>query len=655
VLDNSRIIENIYHSGLSIDALDSGLNGIYKEGYPFVSIQQFLDDDYYFGKIAKDLYPENRPDLEDIFDPEKSYIEIILGGAIGYGKTFVTTIGLCYMIGQLSVYIDPHRWLGASPTSPLVFINMSVSGKKAKEVIFTRVKTMLDSSPYFQEKFCRNKRLIDTMEWNVDPNDKVKRSGQQIIFKPGTGESLSALGDDIYGGACDELNFFRIVEKSKRAFGDRFDPAQKLYDTISRRMKSRFLSGGIQLGKLFLVSSAQVPEDFIERRILEAEKDGSLGNTVKYIKKSQWEGKRGVTVAGRPVFSEQTFRVEVGDANRKSRLLDRVDLKTKEVISVIDSEARINGKVIEPPIDFWDDFYRDLDGSIRDFGGEVTRAINPFFTDIEVIYTAAESGTDQGLIHPWAAEETTLEDGMRLLINKVFKYNEKKKRWKPIRHPNKARYWHIDISLSGDALGLSIVHTCGWRQVCPQPGVYEDRPIIETDLMLRVVPPYGGEIKLGNVRSILYQLQNHGMYLAVGSLDLKMMSSDFMQIVRTKGLTCGHLSVDTDFTPYRVLKDVFYDGRMVMYSYEPVITELVRLEKRLEKVDHPADGSKDVSDSLAGAVYNLFTNELRVSPRELDARLPLNSTVKEKDTLDRRMKDEAEKFRTLVRAGKVIK
>jgi len=652
-MDLVNTLETISSNELDLSNFDADLYDIYRDGKPFVPIEQFLEDDYYFGKIAKDLYPENKNDLVDIFDPRNTYLEIILAGAIGWGKTFLACIGLSYMIGQLSAYNNPHKWLGASPTSPLVFINMSINAKKAKEVIFTRVKSMIDVSPYFKEKFPRNRRLIDSCEWNVNTELTGTRSGQQIHFKSGTGESLSALGDDIYGGACDELNFFRIIEKSKRAFGDTFDPAQKLYDTVTRRMKSRFMAGGLPLGKLFLISSAQIPEDFIERRIDESKEDGSFGNTVKVIKKSQWEGKKGVFVGGNPVYGDRTFRVEVGSSRRSSRILDQYNVKIGEV--AVQDIQDIEGKVLDVPIELYQDFYRDVEGSVRDFGGYVTRAIYPFFPDAEIIYSAV----DEGYKHPWSSIQTTLQDGSYIvkdsMLEEEIKVGKPTGKLVPIFHPKKPRYWHGDIALSGDAFGLSIVHVAGWKQVRTGPNTIEDKPVIMVDLMLRIVAPRGGEINFGNVRSILYQMQQLGFYLRSGSLDLKLMSADFIQIVKTRGLDCAHLSVDRDLEPYQVLKDTFYDGRMIMYDYEPVLIELSRLEKTQDKIDHPFDGSKDISDSLAGATYQAFKHELGASQEMLRARLPVTNKPEHKPTLKKVMRDEAEQMRQDWGGGKFIK
>ena len=117
-MDVFDTLKSVSNNELSLDNFDSDMYDIYRDGKPFVSIEQFLEDDYYFGKIGKDLYPENKEDLIDIFDPRNTYLEIILAGAIGWGKTFLACIGLSYIIGQLSAYNNPHKWLGASPTSP---------------------------------------------------------------------------------------------------------------------------------------------------------------------------------------------------------------------------------------------------------------------------------------------------------------------------------------------------------------------------------------------------------------------------------------------------------------------------------------------------------------------------------------------------------
>jgi hypothetical protein len=667
--DFTKTLETVKNSELALKNFDIDLHEVYRDGRPPVSIQQFLDDDYYLGKAGKDIYPDNRPDIEDIFDPEKNYAEVILAGSIGWGKTYLVCLGLCYMVYQLSCYVNPHKWLGSAPTSPIVFINMSVTQVKARTVIFQRLKNLVDQSPYFKEKFIRNMRLKDTLEWSIEQQELGSRSGRQIIHKPGTGEGLSALGDDIFGGVIDEANFFKVVEKSKKAVdGGVFDPAQSVYNTVSRRMISRFMGGGKMLGKLFLISSATIPDDFIERRISEAEEANQLGTSVKVIRKNWWTGKRDLDKIGKPkAYGDKRFRVEVGTAQKNSRILDSYDQKTGDIKEVVPDDE-CTGKIIKPPIELWYEFYRDVDGGVREFGGEVTRAVSPYIRDVELIYDSATRGREKGLEHPWSAEETTLADGSHLMIEHMFEKvdvindntGEVRKKWQLKRHPKRPRYFHVDIALSGDALGLAVVHQVGWKRVFRGFGIEEELPVFEVDLMLRVKAPAGGEINLGNVRAVLFDLKQHGVHLRLGTFDHRAMGADSLQILQSRGFEVDYLSVDRkredkNDDPYEVLKDTIYDARLDMYYYTPAIDELTRLEKTPDKVDHPARGSKDVADALAGAVFNAFMDTLHSSPSRLDGALPSVIGEEEKDTLARRRAKEEADFVAILRAGRLKK
>ena len=638
--DVEGLFERLDHSAFTIDALDGDMSSVYRFGAPPVSIAEFIADDYFMGKVARDLYADNIPDLLDIFHPSNNYIEIVLTGATSIGKTFLTAIAMTYVIYTILSYNDPHRILGGSSASPIVIINMSVNAQKAREVIFTRIKTMVDMSPFFREKLPRDMRLVDSLVWrtSTDADDIKKRTGSQILYKPGTADSLSALGDDIYAGIGDELNFFRVIEKSKRSYGETYDPAQKLYDTISRRMKGRFSAGGLPLGKFFLLSSAQYPDDFIERRIAEAEADGSLGETVKVIRKSLWEAKRGVFIAGRPVFGEKTFRVEVGSSRRGSRLLDTFDRQTSSV--TFRSFSDIEGKVLEVPVELYDDFFRDVEGAVRDFGGEVTRAILPFFPDTGPIFDAV---SDE-IAHPWSSLTTTLVDGSELLVDVLFARDEKTGRTTTRRAPGRLRYAHVDLAETQDSAALSVVHVGGWRRV-RRVGQEYDEPVFETDLMLRIVPPRGGEIQFSRIRDVLYQLRGLGMSFGAVTYD-SFQSTDSIQQLSSRGYRAETLSVDREVAPYEYLKEAFFDGRMVVYEYEPLTTELARLERRERKIDHPVGGSKDVADTLAAAVWRAHVDAARLGDADVAARLPQTSSSRAATMLESR----AERMRRLRRS-----
>ena len=84
-------------------------------------------------------------------------------------------------------------------------------------------------------------------------------------------------------------------------------------------------------------------------------------------------------------------------------------------------------------------------------------------------------------------------------------------------------------------------------------------------------------------------------------------SADSIQTLRTKGFTTGIRSVDRTPAPYDITKTALYDGRVEIPEHPKLLKELTSLEvdSQTGKVDHPVNGSKDVSDGLAGVVYGL--------------------------------------------------
>ncbi|MGA7623195.1 MAG: hypothetical protein WB630_13950 [Candidatus Acidiferrales bacterium] len=104
-----------------------------------------------------------------------------------------------------------------------------------------------------------------------------------------------------------------------------------------------------------MISSARYPNNFTERKAMEALADKSI-----FVRQySAWETKP------KNQFMTETFRVEVGDVTRRSRVLD-------------DSEDGINPeRVIEVPLDFKEQFDKDPDAAVRDFAGIPVLSIRP--------------------------------------------------------------------------------------------------------------------------------------------------------------------------------------------------------------------------------------------------------------------------------------
>ena len=155
-------------------------------------------------------------------------------------------------------------------------------------------------------------------------------------------------------------------------------------------------------------------------------------------------------------------------------------------------------------------------------------------------------------------------------------------------------------------------HIAGWTQVYRRGQDHklylEQAPVYVMDLTLQIVPPVGGEIVLGELRHLIYDLSANGYTIACVSMD-SWQSADAIQQLQQRGYNAMVISVDVTTVPYETLKTAIYETRFFTYPYPQLDKELRQLEddKRgtHRKIDHPLRGSKDVSDSVAGVVYTL--------------------------------------------------
>jgi len=566
--------------------------GLEYDEYP-VDMHTFLTDRYYMGYHGADLYPKLCDDLVELF-AGNIYDTVILTGAIGWGKDFFTSFAIARMIYEVSCFRNPQGAYKLARDSFVVFKNFSINATKARKVLFAEIAVKLRRSPYFQEKFAHEPGVLSEL-----------RFPKHVRAEPGNSLETSAIGENIFGAAIDEANFMAVIEDSKQVgVGGTYDQADRLFKAVRRRMKSRFKEVGLRPGMLIALSSKQYPDDFTERKVADLKDDPKT-----FIRDyAEWETKP------KSLYCGEMFKVEVNDEHGMSRILEGNE-----------DPDTITGEVVEVPMEWKSDFDLDMEGAIRDIAGRSTLAISPFIMNRGKIYDAVV----EDWAHPFSAEETTLQDGARLLTE-LLCVKDKEGNWKPRRNPQATRAIHLDPGVSGDAFGFGMGHIERYEmrqrttQVedvdedgkrYPKIRVHSERlPLINVDLMLRIVPPKGGEIQFNDVRSLIYELTRLGFLIGVVSID-SFQSKDTMQVLEKRGYHVAYVSVDADIEPYKRAKTALYDDRVNMYWYDRLIEELKRLEKRVkggkEYVDHPPNFSKDVADAFAGMIYDLETMEIQ--------------------------------------------
>lgn len=510
-------------------------------------------------------------------------------GAIGWGKTFGVSIGVCYLIYLLSCMRDPHASFGIAPNSNITIACLSVNEQLATKVAYENIATKIEASPYFQENF---------------PFEKTKkelRFPKKIWVAARATTDSSVLGLNVIGGFLDEANFMHQRGNKNDPRFDLVGQAENLYNAMQRRMKSRFERKGKLPGILFVVSSKQTANDFTAKRIRESKDDPTI-----FVRDySLWDVKPDI------YYSGDWFHVVVGNEQSPSRVL-----KEDEDPDLVATTINEGCVMVAVPSDYRHDFEKDLEGSIRDLAGVATVSVSPYIQRRDKI----EAAIDHDREHPFTVEVLDPSQPGRFKWNQMVKpqadmllgdgvqtFN------KPIINPRAVRHIHIDPSLTGDATGFAMGHIAEWRTVIRRDEEdrteYQERaPVLFIDCVLRIVPPIGDEIVLGDVRKLVYALSKHGYTITSVTMDSWGNGShDGVQKLSQKGFNASILSVDKTMGPYELLKEALYEDRLKLYDYPVLIRELRELERDWvkKKVDHPAGGTKDVSDAVAGICATL--------------------------------------------------
>lgn len=462
-----------------------------------VDIRTFIDSSDYLN-ASKECWPSIKDDLERLFSG--NYTEAAFCEAIGAGKSYKASIIITYMVCRVLCLKDPQKFFGLAKDSQIYFLNMSIRAEQSRKVVFGEIKARIDNSPWFRSHY------------PPDPTIRSElRFPKGVTIFPGNSKETFPLGYNILGGVMDEAAWYTETETH--------DVAEEMFNALHNRIKNRFGDKGL----LVMISSPRYIDDFIEKKMREAETNMKIFARRKKL----WDSKPSFYFCG-----------------------EFIDFDGYKIPIEYEIEARRNPEVFK-----------------RDYMAIPALALEPYFKQMDLVEQCIdpklESPIDEhGNFKPW--------------------FRGKRKIW---------YYIHIDLSLRRDATGFAMAH------------MEEDMVIV--DLMRQIKAPPNGEITFSKIRDIIFELQRREFYIVKVTYD-GWQSLDSVQILRDNYINCETLSVDRDTSAYDTLKERLYEGKLRCYRYEPFLQEMRRLElKDGGKIDHPPHGgSKDVTDAVAGAVYN---------------------------------------------------
>lgn len=527
------------------------------------SIIEFLGPDYL--NIEGGIRPGVRAELIKIFGEEVNPQRIALirwgmfTGAIGIGKTTMASIVLPYMVHWVLCLKDPQDFYDLLPGSRIAFMMMSTSEDQAKETVFGDVKARINHSPWFTNNFA------------YDPNLKNQlRFPKDIWILPGSSAETSFEGYNILGGILDEADSHKQTKEK--------DYGEAGWDTINGRIDSRFQDRGF----LLTVGQMKKSNGFAAKKYRELKGDPANAHTVRMTiwESIGWEKLKAVNPDG-------------------TRISFWYDTKRKEIVA--EGAARILGypeHIMEIPKIYEKNFRNAPEKALRDLAGIPPSAGDAFISLTHKIEESFERFTDM------VGEQPTTQDPRRPSLAEWF-----------ICQTPLERAVHLDIGYSGagDAAGLAMGHVSHLVTTDED----EEKPFIVIDAIIRVKAGPGQEVMLSDLRGHIYDFRSRKFRIRKVTMD-GFQSTDTRQQLQKKRFNVSYLSVDKSKLPYEDLRDAIYEDRIAIPPYitylmpgdnEPVniaYKELSELVDEGKKIDHPASGSKDVADALAGVVHTLM-------------------------------------------------
>jgi hypothetical protein len=245
-----------------------------------------------------------------------------------------------------------------------------------------------------------------------------------------------------------------------------------------------------------------------------------------------------------------------------------------------------------------------------------SRAVNPYFRNQQAVDSAFEFRRVMPLNVSYDVEHSS-EAAAQVWVP-TFHFADD---FHPIR--GASYVMHGDLAVAADRAGIAMAHVAHYSEhdklAEDEDGAYytlrETRPHVKVDFVIPFTadtsadPPR--EIQIRWARQLCFELIRRGFNIRRFSFDT-FQSTDSMQILRSKGIECERMSTDTSEDAWRNLRDLMYEGRIVIprptvmdpenppeFLLREELFSLTRMQNG--RIDHPSDSSKDMADALACA------------------------------------------------------
>lgn len=538
-------------------------------------------------------------------------------------NTAIMVTLLLYRIALTLHLKRPLHFFGLSRNTLIGYNLLSVTKAQVMATGFGTAKSYMGDSAYFRE------------ECGFDPDHNytgftiplVSRGtdGNTAIYLTGGSKSQHVLGLNLLGIGLDEGNFRLEKDPDMSAYG--------LYDSVRTRIANRFQKLESYLPAISIIaSSAEDESSFTEKvvneiheanRLRESENTkrvAKLPQTQLVIRNAVYKIKRHLLTGIGP--DHHWFKVAYGLKNMEPFILSGWYREDGTPIGDDAHEDSPPGAQTElVPKFYWEAYRRNCKAQLQNLSGISVGGSHRLFSstiDIEHCLTLTkESGMLDPLKPGVQRMAISAEDDLQIwdfLNHKAF-ITRVASRYQPLRFPQYKRYAHIDLATQTMA-GISICHLAGMQKV---DGLIKDgdvfneyRLVVEYDMVLTIVAGQNKPINMEKIQKLFFWLRMCGFQFGLITYD-QWQSEMSLQMLEARGFEVKKLSIDSDKTVYTSWRTAFEEHRLRLHRNEQMIREAEQLLDVGKKFDHPPDGSKDTSDSAAGAYFNAISSEEKAS------------------------------------------
>jgi len=564
------------------------------------SIEEFIEDEYYLGETFGDgkLYPYWKEKLVELFPTpiHTAYTYIVLTGAIGVGKSTFSKIVALYNKCRLD-HMKDHSFFGLAKTKSIDMLFFHTSVGKAIGDFINSNQMIEKNSPYFSGGLINNHR---------------------ILYKADGVRGNNAIGGDIIFYNLSEVNFIP------------YHKAKHKIDQAYKRFKSRYQKAIGYVGNIIIDTSAQgdgsIADEFIE--------ENDYGD-VMVVRANVWEAKKHLNIYGRVgvLFVTNPLWYEGSDQPKKLKIPDsyKEEYETNpamisqfsqgqlddwhenlgwfEVYSgdslvspfvITDKEKEVTAKmdsdrIIKVPLELYRDFKSNVTTSLQDMAGLSTSSTGKFLPDPKTFI-------NRQVIEQVVPETIKVDFDDRK--DTIMSYIREQVKLIPTDRIIFIRY---DIGVVNDVTGLAISYFDGYEGYTD--GVSKSKvklPIIKTPVAIAISRYEGQETSIAHLHQFVLDLEEE---YEIGSISFDQFASrQIIQDLKRDGLPARYLSVDRTDTAYLFWKNAMGNENWHGPKSERLSLEVVGLIHNGKKVDHTATSQKDISDAVAGCVYDVYEN-----------------------------------------------